>query len=165
MIRGNIPCTWDQNFAANYDYTYKAYTLTNHAKLADDNDLEKYHPGIWMVRDLGPTGFEFIYDNFHWLKDLHFQINKMPPGSIIPLHTDRYPYYSEKYNIDDDAKIVRVIIFLQDWANGQYSEVADQGISNWRAGDWIAWDLPTPHLALNVGLTDRYVIQLTGTRY
>jgi hypothetical protein len=165
MIRGSIPCTWDQQFVEKLNYKYRQYTTDNHARLVIPQDINRYNIAFWMARDLPIEDFNFINENFRWLKKKHFQINKFEPGHISPMHIDQYPYYSQLHNLQDDNEIVRVIIFMQDWKNGHYLEVEDTGITNWKAGDWVAWDLNTPHIAANIGLTDRYTMQLTGIKH
>jgi hypothetical protein len=54
-------------------------------------------------------------------------------------------------------------VYLEDWASGHYGEMAGQPITGWRAGDWVSWHDDFPHLAANMGRTDRYTLQLTGT--
>jgi hypothetical protein len=58
--------------------------------------------------------------------------------------------------------VVRIIVFLEDWASGHYLEMNKTPILNWKAGDWVCWRSDFLHLAANIGKTDRYTLQLTG---
>jgi hypothetical protein len=40
----------------------------------------------------------------------------------------------------------------------------DQAIVNWRAGDFIMWQGDVPHAASNIGIEDRYTLQITGQK-
>ena len=55
------------------------------------------------------------------------------------------------------------MVFLEDWRSGHIMEVDDQQLTGWKAGDWVGWRYDTPHLAANLGTTDRYTLQITGT--
>jgi len=164
MIRGKIPCTWDQSIAENLNYTRFSYNTTMPHTVINPRDVDRYNVSFWMARDLPMEDYNFINEHFRWLKNKHFQINKFEPGDIAPMHIDQYPYYNNLYNVHDDNEIVRVLIFLQDWKNGHYLEIEDISITNWKAGEWVAWELNTPHMAANIGLVDRYTLQLTGTK-
>jgi hypothetical protein len=79
------------------------------------------------------------------------------------MHQDTYTKFKEIYDVSKSATVVRTIIFLEDWASGHYMEMNGKPITNWRAGDWVSWHDDFPHLAANIGKTDRYTLQLTGT--
>jgi hypothetical protein len=42
-------------------------------------------------------------------------------------------------------------------------EIDGNPITKWSAGDWVGWNYDTQHLAANIGMTDRYTMQITGT--
>jgi hypothetical protein len=54
------------------------------------------------------------------------------------------------------------VIFLEDWQSGHYFEIDGTPITAWSAGDVITWRYDVPHVAANVGMTDRYTLQITG---
>ncbi len=54
------------------------------------------------------------------------------------------------------------MLLLEDWKPGHYLEVEGKPYVNWRAGDTVEWVYNTPHMAANVGLEDRYTLQITG---
>jgi len=51
---------------------------------------------------------------------------------------------------------------LEDWKPGHYLEVNGKPYVNWQAGDTVEWAYDTPHMAANIGLEDRYTLQITG---
>ena len=169
MIRGSIQCTWDQNFVEELDFSYvrrtNVGTAADEIDLTDPEDINRYTIGRWHARDLDvKKGFEFIDENFRWLKNKHFQINLFKSGMVVPSHIDHLEYYKNLYNIKNSNEVLRVILFLQDWHSGHYFEAENTGIVNWRAGDWIAFDPITPHSLANLGSKNRYTLQITGTK-
>jgi len=53
-------------------------------------------------------------------------------------------------------------VFLDDWQSGHYFDVDDTPVLQWRAGEGVVWENHTPHSAANVGVTNRYTLQITG---
>ena len=58
--------------------------------------------------------------------------------------------------------IKRALLLLEDWKPGHYLEVDGKPYVNWKAGDTVEWLYSTPHMAANIGLEDRYTLQITG---
>jgi hypothetical protein len=54
------------------------------------------------------------------------------------------------------------LVLLEDWCPGHYFEVAGIPYVNWHAGDIVEWVYNVPHAAANIGLEDRYTLQITG---
>jgi hypothetical protein len=52
---------------------------------------------------------------------------------------------------------------LEDWKPGHYLEIDGVGVVNWVAGDYFMWESNVPHAAANIGIEDRYTLQITGT--
>lgn len=86
---------------------------------------------------------------------------KMTPGCVLPQHQDTYEMYKRVHNITHN-RIRRIVVFLEDWQSGHYLEVNGNPIVNWSAGQWVGWNYSCPHLAANIGSTDRYTMQITG---
>ena len=86
----------------------------------------------------------------------------MPPGTIMPEHRDTYPRYKSLHNLDKLENICRILIFLNDWESGHYFEVDTKPVVNWTKGEYIMWRGDTPHIAANVGSTNRYTMQITA---
>jgi len=86
----------------------------------------------------------------------------MRPGTILPLHSDTYARYKQIHQLTSTGKIWRAVIFLEDWQSGHYLEVDNIPVTKWQAGDYVAWNNDVEHLAANMGVTDRYTLQLTG---
>jgi len=95
------------------------------------------------------------------LDDLGISLYKMTPGCVLPVHQDTYALYKRIHNITHD-RILRVVLFLEDWQSGHYLEVDGNPVYKWHAGDWVAWKYMTKHIAANIGMSDRYTMQITG---
>jgi hypothetical protein len=99
----------------------------------------------------------FPYERFGW------SFYRMPPGSVLPAHRDTYDRFKLIHGLETTHTVVRTIVFLEDWASGHYLEMNGEPFTGWRAGDWVSWRDDFLHLAANMGQTDRYTLQLTGT--
>ena len=58
--------------------------------------------------------------------------------------------------------IYRALVLLEDWKSGHYLEVTEQPVVGWAAGTVVEWTYDAPHMAANIGLEDRYTLQITG---
>tara|TARA_B100001057_G_scaffold134288_1_gene133750 strand:- start:1344 stop:1907 length:564 start_codon:yes stop_codon:yes gene_type:complete len=86
---------------------------------------------------------------------------KMPTGVILPTHKDTFKKYRSLFKCSL-KNCVRAIIFLDDWQPGHFFEIDGNSITNYKKGDYIFWSGSTPHMAANIGLKDRYTLQITG---
>jgi hypothetical protein len=103
-----------------------------------------------------------IYTERGW-KDIGIAFYRMPTGTVMPVHSDLYKRYIELFNLQGrEHTIRRALLLLEDWKPGHYLEVNGKPYVNWRAGDTTEWIYSTPHMAANIGLEDRYSLQLTG---
>jgi hypothetical protein len=99
----------------------------------------------------------FPFERFGW------SVYRMPPGSVLPAHRDTYDRFKLIHGLETTHSVVRNIVFLEDWASGHYLEMNGEPFTGWHAGDWVSWRDDFLHLAANIGLTDRYTLQITGT--
>jgi len=89
---------------------------------------------------------------------------KMGPGKILPYHSDAYVRYIEYHKIKDTRCIHRAVVFLEDWQPGHIFEVDGVPLYNYKAGTYVLWQYNTPHMAANLGPTNRYTLQITGIK-
>jgi hypothetical protein len=87
----------------------------------------------------------------------------MVTNEIIPVHGDNYKLYREIFNCKLND-INRIIIFLEDWKSGHYFELDGEPFVNWKAGDYFIWNGDLEHMAANIGIEDRYTLQITGRK-
>lgn len=97
------------------------------------------------------------------IKNPAYCIHRLTPGNFLPTHSDLYSYYAKINNISDIDQIIRFIIFLDDAVPGQILIVGDQVYNSYKKGDVAYWTGTTPHLAANLGNSNRYTLQITGT--
>lgn len=86
---------------------------------------------------------------------------KMMPGDILPYHGDTYARYRAHHSVAI-KDIWRVIVFLTDWQPGFLFEMEGRPITQYRAGDFVAWQGGAEHMAGNLGRVPRYTLQITG---
>jgi hypothetical protein len=118
----------------------------------DMYDMRSSEP-VWV------DGFRsiFPFERFSW------SFYRMAPGCVLPAHRDTYDRFKLIHGLENTQSVVRSIVFLEDWASGHYLEMNGTPFTGWRAGDWVSWHDDFLHLAANMGQTDRYTLQLTGT--
>lgn len=91
-----------------------------------------------------------------------FVFYKMTTLDIMPEHIDHFETYIKLFGVARDD-IYRALLFLEDWQPGQYIDVEGNPFVNWKAGDYVLWNADAPHSSINVGTSDRYALQITGT--
>ena len=125
-------------------YTQRRFT-------GDMYDMRRDEPGmISIFRELFP------WRHFSW------SFYRMRPGDVLPEHRDTYARFREIYQVAPGSVIKRAVFFLEDWHSVHYLEIDGEPITKWSAGDGVFWHDDTPHLAANVGKTNRYTLQITG---
>jgi hypothetical protein len=103
-----------------------------------------------------------IYEQQGW-KDVGIAFYRMRTGTVMPVHSDLYKRYIELFDLKDMTRTIRrALVLLEDWKSGHYLEVAGTPYINWQAGDVVEWAYDEPHMAANIGLEDRYTLQITG---
>lgn len=104
------------------------------------------------------------FKNIFQLANMSFTFYKMQTLDIMPVHYDAFEKYTQM-NECEFMDVRRVLVMLEDWKPGHYFEIAGQGFTNWKAGDWFMWRGDVHHSAANIGLEDRYSLQITGIDY
>ena len=103
-----------------------------------------------------------LYDAQGW-KDVGVAYYRMKTGTVMPAHSDLYKRYIKIFNLQGrEHTIRRALVLLEDWKSGHYLEVMGKPVVDWRSGSVVEWTYDTPHLAANIGLEDRYTLQITG---
>ena len=155
-----------------------AYKHLNYAKESFNNpvDLERWRDEGYSHRDDLFTGYlcdmrqpqpgwndlliEWFANHFD-VTDIGTSYYCMTTGTILPVHSDTYAKYCSLFGCDV-KDIVRALVMPEDWCSGHYLEINGTAVNSWRAGDFFWWIGDTPHMAANIGIKDRYTIQLTG---
>ena len=111
---------------------------------------------VWSKR------FIEIYEVQGW-KDIGLAFYRMRTGTVMPNHSDLYKRYIELFNLQGQEQTVhRALVLLEDWKSGHYLEANGSPVVDWKAGQVVEWAYDTPHMAANIGLEDRYTLQITG---
>lgn len=106
--------------------------------------------------------FVEIYESQGW-KDIGIAFYRMRTGTVMPVHQDLYKRYIQRFDLrGKETTIRRALVLLESWKPGHYLEVAGKPYVNWLAGDTVEWSYNEPHMAANIGLEDRYTLQITG---
>lgn len=105
----------------------------------------------------------FRFEKLFGLKNQTYNFYKMSTLEIMPEHVDHYRTYMKIFGAEYQD-ICRVLIMLEDWKPGHYLEINKIGYVNWKAGDYYLWKSDCPHAASNIGVDDRYTLQITGER-
>jgi hypothetical protein len=162
--RGHIGRFWSPNDYRNLNYVKKPARVT---------DTEMWvNQGYDYVKSF--TGS--MYDNTNvmpeWVhslpmlnnyKNVSFTFYKMQTLEIMPTHSDHYDTYCTIFNTTPD-KVCRILLMVEDWKPGHYLEIDGTGIVNWIAGDYFIWDEDCPHASSNIGIDDRYTLQITAEK-
>tara|TARA_B110000503_G_scaffold84323_1_gene128415 strand:+ start:4330 stop:4824 length:495 start_codon:yes stop_codon:yes gene_type:complete len=160
--RGSITATWNEDYK-NYPYTNKSANIKDieywreqgytHEKFTGEMFCDQENIPQWAINistDLG-------------LINCGFTFYKMQTGIIMPKHVDHFETYCDIFDTKR-TDVIRTIVALEDWKSGHYFEIENEIIHNYSKGDYIMWDADTPHSAANIGIDDRYTLQITGKK-
>lgn len=90
---------------------------------------------------------------------------KQRPGNVIPLHRDTFYQINKKFPNDTRTK-VRANLHLEDWKVGhiiQYNaENQWHNYTHWKIGEGLLMGESAEHLGANIGLEDKYTVQISG---
>lgn len=140
----------------------KKASRPEHELSAEDYDLERAGYGKdfevtnlnWVI----PDNLRDIANRFAF-SDSMTRIHVQHPGQIWNLHLDKL----EKWCPEDPAKVMRVMIQLTDWEQGQFFGYGNYTFTGWRAGDVTSFDwMNVPHCTANAGHKPRVTLQVTG---
>ena len=161
--QGHIDPTWGLQHR---ELAYVNEQFNDRESLAEWRRLgytqSKFTGDMYDMRFSEPAWMRSICDKFSW-NNLGWSVYCMSPGAVLPAHRDTYDRFKLIYGLESTQSVVRTIVFLEDWNSGHYLEMNGSPITNWHAGDWVSWRDDFLHLAANVGKTNRYTLQLTGT--
>ena len=116
---------------------------------------------MYDMRNPEPAWIEPFRQHVPW-KYFSWSVYRMGPGTTLPNHSDTYARFRKIHNIEDPATIFRAVVFLESWQSGHYFEIDSEPEIEWAAGQYVIWRNDVEHLAANMGMTDRYTLQITG---
>jgi hypothetical protein len=161
----NIPVFWDDEFKT-LEYIDEEFNDPESLALWKKQGYhDRFTGSMCDMRSKQPswnTKFIQIYQEMGW-KDIGTSYYKMSTGTVLPTHSDLYVKYVKLFNLQgQEHRIRRAVVFLEDWKLGHYSEINNFGLVNWQAGTVLEWEYDVPHSAANIGVEDRYTLQITG---
>lgn len=101
---------------------------------------------------------QFAYELF---PRCSISVMRQPPGQTLPSHEDTF-YRFASLNDIDPYECVRINVFLEDWESGHYFEINEKPVVPWQKGDAVVIFRDEPHLSGNMGMTEKYTMQITG---
>jgi len=126
-----------------------------------------------MYRRAGYTEFNsFYYQAFDMSQEIlkfadslfprcSVSVMRQPPGQTLPSHEDTFFRFAKTHNVDP-YDCIRVNIFLEDWRSGHYFEINNTPVVPWQSGDAVVIHRDEPHLSGNMGMTEKFTMQVTG---
>lgn len=165
ILKYYIPLFWDDEFKKldyvnekfNDDINLQRWLTLGYANkfTGDMCDMSKAQPS-WNKKFLD------IFEYQGW-KDIGTSYYRMSPGTILPTHNDLYKKYIKLFNLQGKEETIwRAVVFMEDWKPGHYAEYKDKPFTGWHAGATVEWNYDAPHMAANIGVEDRYTLQITG---
>lgn len=159
--QGHIEVFWDQSYR---NFPYERQPLMDYEIKAWQSkgyiDFKRFSGQMYSSKNPMPQWIEKFKDLFN-LKNQTYLFYKMMTLEIMPEHKDHYQTYIKLFNPNIE-NIKRVLVFLEDWRPGHYLDIDGHAVVNWSAGDYVKWHNFTPHSAANIGIEDRYTLQITG---
>lgn len=165
-MNNSIPVTWSEPDVVSLPFVYRC-EFENTLNLVSPQDKDHYQGriGLYHYNNNNDIVERFgLADQFDWLTDKVYAVHSIPPGHLLPNHSDNYATYCQRRMPTSADQIVRVIVFLQAWQPGHILQIGQQILTSWHAGEWASWTGSTPHLAANLGHTNRYTLQITGLK-
>lgn len=161
----NLDVFWDDEFK-NLDYVQEPFN--------DSEDVRRWLAQGYQPKICGAMAdmkgrqpawnqrFIDYYTTLGWC-DIGTSYYRMTSGTVMPVHQDRYVKYVSLFDLQGrEHNIRRALVMLEDWQSGHYLEINGRPVVSWQAGTVIEWNYDIPHMAANIGLSDRYTLQITG---
>lgn len=161
---GHIEPFWPQEFKS-FPYVVQpvTYEETTVWEQMGYDYVKSFTGMMYDNRNPMPNWVSKFAQHFTEFKDLTYTFYKMRTLDIMPPHADHYRTYCKLFNADY-LNVCRILVMMEDWKPGHYLEVDSVGIINWKAGDYYIWENNCSHAAANIGVDDRYTLQITGTK-
>jgi hypothetical protein len=158
---GHIEKFWDDSYKS---FQYIRQSLTDQELKnwqSQGYDCVKNFTGLMYDSKNPMPSWINRFDNLFELKNQTYTFYKMSTLDIMPNHIDHYRTYISLFEAVPE-NVCRVLVMLEDWKSGHYLEVDGKAFVNWSAGDYVLWNYNCDHAASNIGIEDRYTLQITG---
>lgn len=92
------------------------------------------------------------------------------PEYFVNIENITYTVYKSKaidivQHHTEQPNLVIILVMLEDWKPGHYLEIDGEGIVNWNAGDYFAFNSYVPYATSNIGRVEdiKYILKMTAT--
>lgn len=90
----------------------------------------------------------------------------LPPGSVIPLHSDTFHKLRTEFP-GEAGMMVRAVVYATPYDLGQMTQYIQDQIdvyisAGWQVGDGLMWDDQVPHVTVNGGMKDLCTVNISG---
>jgi len=162
VIKGEVDVIWSDDYKK---LPYTKQPLTK-AELETWNSQGYYHESFTGAMYGGANSMPDWTGTIACelgLRKTGFVFYKMITGDIMPTHVDHFRRYCEVFSVERQH-VWRAIVFLEEWHPGHYFEINGKAFCNYKKGEYVMWSADVPHAAANIGIQDRYTLQITGIR-
>lgn len=147
------------------NYTNKPYNdLETYNKWVEIGHRYEKYTGLMIDQSQPIPKWCFDVCNTLPLKKTTCTLYCMTPGTILPTHIDTFSKYKQVFDLNLSTVVSRIVVFLEDWQSGHYFEIDKKPVVKWEKGDYVLWEGNIPHMAANIGSTNRYTLQITGIK-
>jgi len=168
---GNVDPFW-QDELANIIQLAKPKTWRTRGKEGNERPANEYEEEDYDLEQFG-YGKDYVISDLSWkvpetfnkvalwfgMDNCKMRLHVQRPGQVWNLHLDKL----EKWNLEDPARVMRVMIALNDWEPGHFWSYGNHVHTAWRAGDVTTFDWQNlPHSTANAGHGPRITLQITG---
>jgi hypothetical protein len=162
-FRGHLDPIWSDQYKS-FSYVRQPLTNQEESEWRNVGYTNEYFTGLMYDSTNTMPEYCNAISAKIGLKNCGFVFYKMTTGVVMPTHVDHFNRYCKVFNIEK-TQVWRAIVFLNDWAPGHYFEIDGNAIVHYKKGEYVLWSNETPHAASNIGLVDRYTLQITGQLY
>jgi len=157
---GFIDPIWNDNYK-NFAYTKQPISQNEIDRWQSEGYTHDSFTGdMYNSKNPMPDWVDIIAEQIG-LEKCGYVFYRMKTNDIMPTHIDHFEKYCEIFEVER-KDVVRVAVFLEDWKSGHYFEIGKKAVTNYSAGTYVTWSCDEPHFAANIGVEDRYTLQITG---
>ena len=167
----------DYNFSVflNADYEFNPYSCISQIQADLPKLYDKYggFPDSYSPHNTNINQIWWDLENLD-VSLLESQLNmeiltistiRQQPGNILPIHKDTF-FQLKKIQNNTNRIIVRTNVQLEDWKIGHLIQYNDNEVwstyTHWKQGEGLLWDETVEHIGANIGLNDKYTLQISG---
>ena len=94
------------------------------------------------------------------LNKYNANINIMKPATVCFIHIDNHEYTAKMFE-EEIKDFRRILVFLNDWSDGQCFGYGTNTLTDWKAGDTYTVGPNESHWAANAGTKSKYTLVIS----